>query len=64
MKKKKVSTVFVESDIAAIIDQYLKNLESGEGIKFKCLHSTPNTVVCKIGSQSFIISISDKKNLS
>lgn len=62
--KKKAHTFYVESDIAAIIDQYLVNLESAEGIKFKSLQATPNTVVIKIGKQTFLISITNKLNLS
>ena len=61
MKQKKgVYTRLVASDIASLINDYMLNLETAEGIKFKSLHIGPNVVTIKIGSQMFLISITDK----
>jgi hypothetical protein len=60
MSKPKAFTHYTESDVATLIDGYMINLETSEGIRFKSLHATPNTVVIKIGKQTFIISITDK----
>jgi len=64
MKKHKAQTLYVDSDIASIIEQYLSNLETPEGVRFKALQSTPNTVVLKIGNNTFIISVIGKDKLS
>jgi|JI10StandDraft_1071094.scaffolds.fasta_scaffold657064_2 hypothetical protein len=60
--KPKASTYYVESDIASIIEQYISSLETPERARFKALQSTPNTVVVKVGKQTFIISVTDKLN--
>lgn len=62
MKKNKAHVFYVESDLAAIIDEYMAKLESPDGKRFKSLHSLPNTVMVKVGNQTFIISITDKSN--
>lgn len=63
-ENKKAYTRYVESDIAHLISDYIINLQSAEGIPFKALHSTPNTVVIKIANQTFIISVHEKSKLS
>lgn len=63
-KPKKVYTKYLESDVATIIDNYMINLESAEGIRFKSLHSLPNVVTIKIANQTFLISVSSKDSLS
>lgn len=62
MKKNKAHVFYVESDLAYIIDEYMAKLESPDGKRFKSLHSLPNTVMVKVGNQTFIISITDKTN--
>lgn len=62
MKKNKTHVFYVESDLATIIDEYMAKLETPDGKRFKSLHSLPNTVMVKVGNQTFIISITDKSN--
>lgn len=64
MSKPKVNTVYLESDLAALIHQQFANLESPEGNKFRVAHVDEGTLIITVGNQSFIINIIEKSSLS
>lgn len=63
-KKSKVVTRYSESDIATVINDRMLEVQSPEGMMFKSLHTHPNIVAVRIGNQTFLISITEKTNLS
>lgn len=64
MHKPKVHTVYLESDLAALIHQQFANLESPEGNKFRISHVDEGTLIVSIGNQTFVINVMEKGSLS
>ena len=64
MKKNKVLTKYDPTDIAEIITNMFLNIESPDGVRFKALQTSKDTVIIKINHSTFIINISDKQKLS
>jgi hypothetical protein len=64
MKKNKAITKYDSTDIAEIITGMFLNIESPDGVRFKALQITKDTVIIKINYSTFIINISDKQKLS
>ena len=64
MSKPKVQTKYDSSDIAEIIKDLFSNLESPEGVRFKCVHILNDVVMVNINQKTFIINISVKESLS
>jgi hypothetical protein len=65
MKNKRKCVInYKESDVSTLISDYLLELMSPDGFKFKTSHKYHNVVTLKIGTQSFIITVADKEKLS
>lgn len=64
MKNSKVQTRYEEEDIAQIISDMFRQLESPEGERFKVVHILKETVMINIHNKTFIINISRKDKLS
>lgn len=62
--KNKFITRYSESDLATLITDQMLNVQTPEGAAFKSLHTLPNVVAVRVGNQTFLISITEKKNLS
>lgn len=66
MRNKKPLTKrrFLESDLATLINDRMLELQTGDGVNFKSLHAHPSIVTVRVGNQTFLISITEKVNLS
>jgi hypothetical protein len=64
MKTLKAQTRYEEEDIAQIISDMFRALESPEGERFKVVHILKDTVMINITNKTFIINISRKDKLS
>lgn len=64
MQKPKYNTVYLESDLAALIHQQFANIESPEGNKFKVQHVDEGTLIITIANQIFVINVMSKDSLS
>lgn len=60
----KVRTKYESEDIAQIIADMFRQLESPEGEKFGVVHILNETVMLRITSKTFIVNISEKDKLS
>ena len=61
---KKIIYRYKASDIATIVNDFVNTLQSAEGDQFKSVHAVDDTVIVKIGIQTFIINIIEKDNLN
>jgi len=64
MSKPKTRTSYVEEDIAQIIADMFRNLETPEGVRFKCVHILNDLVMVNIYDKTFMINISIKDKLN
>lgn len=62
--KKKTRINYKESDISTLLSDYLLELMSPDGYKFKTSHDYHNVVTLKVGLQNFVITVTDKSKLS
>lgn len=60
----KVRTKYESEDIAQIIADMFRQLESPEGEKFGVVHILNETVMLRITGKTFIVNISEKDKLS
>jgi hypothetical protein len=60
----KVRTKYESEDIAQIIADMFRQLESPEGEKFGVVHILNETVMLRITAKTFIVNISEKDKLS
>lgn len=61
---RKYETHYAEEDIAQIIADMFKQLQSPEGERFKVVHILKEVVMVNITNKTFIINISYKDKLS
>lgn len=63
-KERKYETHYSEEDIAQIIADMFRQLQSPEGERFKVVHILKDVVMINITNKTFIINISYKDKLS
>jgi hypothetical protein len=63
-KERKYETHYGEEDIAQIIADMFRQLQSPEGERFKVVHILKDVVMINITNKTFIINISYKDKLS
>ena len=64
MAKDKFISNYETSSIATILVDLLGAVQTPEGAKFKILHTLPGTLIVNLANQTFLISITDKDDLS
>jgi hypothetical protein len=66
MAKKKAIVVqrYSETDLIGVIYQHFESIQSPEGAHFNPYQVTNDTLILNIGTQSFIITITEKERLS
>lgn len=64
MSNRKVQTRYEEEDLAQIITDMFRQLESPEGERFKVVHILKDTVMISITNKTFIVSVVKKDKLS
>lgn len=64
MRTTKAQTRYEEEDIAQIISDMFRQLESPEGERFKVVHILKETVMINISNKTFIVNVSRKDKLS
>lgn len=63
-KNKKYLHRYTPKDIASILDELIQQIQTPDGNKFQSSHVIEDSIFLRIGPQSFVITISDKDNLS
>jgi hypothetical protein len=64
MKKHKVQTRYEAEDLAQIITDMFRQLESPEGERFKVVHILKDTIMISITEKTFIVNVIKKDRLS
>lgn len=62
--KKKYLQKYSSKDIASIINELIESIQTPDGNVFKASHVLEDTILIKVGPQTFIINISEKGKLS